>query len=258
VTMGSALYVAAEGGRGYRKRVLAWKHAKGLEGQSIGISFVLEPANLHGTEDVEHILRAADSLPHTPSLVVFDTLHRSMTGGDENSAQDIGMVMDRAGRLKRELGCSVLFIHHTRKDGTEERGSVSIRGSVDTHAEVRETDDGWRELACVKQKDFDEFAPLKFDLHATSDSCVVRTYESGREAKGLTPRQRDVLRALITFAKGATSAEWQTAANVPARTFYLARAGLANQGLVSEQEKGNSVRYSITETGRITLSAGPP
>lgn len=259
VTLGSSLYVAAEGGRGYRKRVLAWKHAKGLDGRSIPISFVLEPANLHGTEDVEHILRAADTLPQAPSLVVFDTLHRSMTGGDENSAQDIGMVMDRAGRLKRELGCSVLFIHHTRKDGDTERGSVSIRGSVDTHAEVRDSEDGGRELACVKQKDFDEFSPLKFDLKSTGDSCVILTHDPSHLAKGLTPRQRDVLRTLAsTFAKGATSAEWQTAANVPARTFYLARAAMVAAGFVSEQERGNSTRFSVTELGRFTLAAGSP
>lgn len=254
VTLGSALYVAAEGGRGYRKRVLAWKHAKSLDGQSIPISFVLEPANLHGTEDIEHILRAADTMPSAPTLVVFDTLHRSMTGGDENSAQDIGMVMDRAARLKRELGCSVLFIHHTRKDGDAERGSVSIRGSVDTHAEVRDSEDGGRELACVKQKDFDEFSPLKFDLKVVGDSCVILAHDPNIPTKGLTPRQRDVLRSLAMFGKGATSAEWQTSANVPARTFYLARSAMVAAGFASETERGNSMRYTVTEAGRIALA----
>jgi hypothetical protein len=258
VTAGPVLYVAAEGGRGYRKRVMAWKKAKLLEGTSIPVSFVLEPANLHGHEDVEHILRAADSLQEPPSLIVFDTLHRSMTGGDENSAQDIGLVMDRAARIRRELPGSVLFIHHTRKDGDTERGSVSIRGSVDTHAEVRETEDGWRELACIKQKDFDEFEPIKFDIRPYSDSCVIETFDPVRRAKGLTPRQRDVLRTLVTsFAKGTTSAEWQQTANVPLRTFYLVRGALVAQGLVSENEKGNSVRYQATEAGRVALAALP-
>lgn len=256
VTMGAVLYVAAEGGRGYRKRVMAWKDARFLTGRSINVSFVLEPANLHGVEDVEHILRAADSLREPPSLVVFDTLHRSMTGGDENSAQDIGLVMDRASRLRRELPASVMFIHHTRKDGDAERGSLSIRGSVDTLAQVRETDDDWRELVCEKQKDFDEFPPIKFDLRVQSESCVIRTYDPLRESKGLTPRQRDALRTLAAnFGKGATSQEWLKAAGIPERTFYLVRGALVAQGLVSELEKGNSTRYLVTETGRQTLSA---
>lgn len=259
VTQGSVMYVAAEGGRGYRKRVMAWKAAKLLTGTSIAVSFILEPANLHGTEDVEHILRAADTMPEPPSLIVFDTLHRSMTGGDENSAQDIGLLMDRAARLRRELPASVLFIHHTRKDGDTERGSISIRGSVDTHAEVRESEDGWRELVCVKQKDFDEFAPLKFDLRAYSESCVVQTFDPAREAKGLTPQQRNVLRTLVTtFAKGTASADWQKAAGIPERTFYHARAALVHQGFVSETERGNSVRYSATELGRVILAAAAP
>lgn len=255
---GPVLYVAAEGGRGYRKRVIAWKSARFVE-HSIEVSFILEPANLHGTEDVEHILRAADSLATPPSLVVFDTLHRSMTGGDENSAQDIGLLMDRAGRLRRELPASVLFIHHTRKDGDAERGSLSIRGSVDTLAQVRETDDDWRELVCEKQKDFDEFSPIKFDLRVQGESCVIRTFDPLRESKGLTPRQRDALRALNTnFGKGATSQEWLKVAGIPERTFYLVRGALVTQGMVSELEKGNSHRYLVTETGRQTLSAATP
>jgi hypothetical protein len=256
---GPVLYVAAEGGRGYRKRVMAWKDARFLTGTSIDVSFILEPANLHGAEDVEHILRAADSLNAPPSLVVFDTLHRSMTGGDENSAQDVGMLMDRAARLRRELPASVMFIHHTRKDGDTERGSLSIRGSVDTHCQVRETDDDWRELVCEKQKDFDEFTPLKFDLRVQGESCVIRTFDPLRESKGLTPRQRDALRTLLTnFGKGATSQEWLKAAGIPERTFYLVRGALVQQGMVSELEKGNSHRYLVTETGRQTLSSQSP
>lgn len=258
VTKGSTLYVAAEGGRGYRKRVVAWKTARMVAGISIPVSFVLEPANLHGTEDVEHILRAADTLHEPPSLVVFDTLHRSMTGGDENSAQDIGLVMDRAARIKRELGCSVLFIHHTRKDADAARGSVSIPGSVDTFAEVRDSEDGGRELACMKQKDFDEFDPIKFDLRVVGDSCVIQAHDPNRPTKGLTPQQRNALRTLHTFAKGATSTEWQKSAAIPERTFYHARNALVKQGFASESEKGNSMRYLVTESGRIALASEAP
>lgn len=258
VTKGSTLYVAAEGGRGYRKRVVAWKEARLLTGLSIPVSFVLEPANLHGAEDVEHILRAAESLPDLPSLVVFDTLHRSMSGGDENSAQDIGVVMDRATRIKRELGCSVLFIHHTRKDADAARGSVSIPGSVDTFAEVRDAEDGGRELACMKQKDFDEFDPIRFDLRVVGDSCVVQPHDPNRSTKGLTPQQRTALRTLQSFAKGATSTEWQKSAAIPERTFYHARNALVKQGFASENEKGNSMRYMVTESGRIALASEAP
>lgn len=259
VEKGPVLYVAAEGGRGYRKRVMAWKAARQLSGTSIEVFFILEPANLHGSVDIEHILSAADSLPFPPSLVVFDTLHRSMTGGDENSAQDVGLVMDRAAKIKRELQCSVLFNHHTRKDGDAERGSFAIRGSVETLAQVRDTEDGeWRELACEKQKDFDPFDPLKFDLRVQSDSCVVQTFDPLRAAKGLTPRQRDALRTLsANFSKGATSEEWRKVAGIPDRTFYLVRGALIAQGLVSELEKGNSTRFSVTESGRFALAAEP-
>jgi hypothetical protein len=38
---------------------------------------------------------------HRPALVVFDTLARSMVGGDENSARDMGQLIDGAEHVRQ-------------------------------------------------------------------------------------------------------------------------------------------------------------
>lgn len=64
------------------------------------------------------------------SLLVFDTL-RAAQDGDENSSQDMGLVM---GRLKeiRDAGFTILIIHHTpRANDRASKGSTAITDLAD-------------------------------------------------------------------------------------------------------------------------------
>lgn len=255
---GPVLYVAAEGGRGFRHRVIAWRSFHNVPDQDLWLKFILEPANLHGPDDVSHILRAADALgqqyQEAPCLIVFDTLARCMVGGDENSAQDVGLVIDRAERIKRETGASVKLVHHTRKDGDVERGSGALRGGVDTLCLAREDEDGGRILSCEKQKDADPFDPITFYLRPVGDSCVVSEHAPATRAHALTANQRAALKTLSDlFHKGATTTEWRGGSGLAERTFYRVRAWLVSQGYVSETDRGNAVRYAIAPSGHWAL-----
>lgn len=252
VRRGPVLYVAAEGGRGFRQRTIAWRTLHGVERADVELQFVLEPANLYGPDDVSHVLRACDQLPDAPALVVFDTLARCMVGGDENSAQDMGLVVDRADRVKRATGASVLLVHHSRKDGDTERGSIALRGAVDTLGSVREDEDtGGRVLACEKQKDAGAFDPIAFRLRVVGDSCAVAAPDPTDAADRLTPNGRKALETLVhTFPKGATATEWLRASGIADRTFYRVRAALVAQGYVSELDRGGHPRFTSTESGR--------
>jgi hypothetical protein len=256
ILYGPVLYVAAEGGRGFRHRVIAWRGHHRVSRDGLALSFVLEPVNLFGPDDISHILRVADLLPEPPRLIVFDTVARSMVGGDENSAQDMGLVIDRADRVKRETGSTVLLVHHSRKDGDVERGSGALRAGVDTLCLVKEDEEtGGRVLACEKQKDAEPFSPITFYLAPAGDSCVVSTHApSGR--KTLTRNQRDALRTLADCfpIHGATSSEWQKASSVAERSFYRIRPWLLRQQYVKEEPRGNSVRYYLEPRGKIALN----
>jgi hypothetical protein len=266
VQTGGVLYVAAEGSAGMRQRVTAWKEAHGFAGQPINAHFITEPANLMDGSDSDHVLRAVRALPHPPRLLVFDTLHRSMPGGEENSAKDVGVVINHLDRIRRLTGVTVLLVHHSRKESDTERGSTALRGAVDTMLLVREVD-GERSLLCEKQKDAEPFDEIRIDLQPTLDSCVVRL-TSAEAARSnhingkLTKHQLGALSALAHDfgAEGASATEWQRAAEgrgVAERTLYRVKQKLLSSGLVHEVSgKGPGKRFLVTATGHSSLTLG--
>jgi len=64
------------------------------------------------------------------SILIFDTL-RASQGGDENSSQDMAIVMERL-KMLREAGHTIILLHHTPK-GNEAiyKGSTAILDLVD-------------------------------------------------------------------------------------------------------------------------------
>ena len=126
--------------------------AKGL-----GIAPVDEISTLHfahrlgfsldSKEWVEYVRTLVEQ--HKVAFVVIDTLAKCMQS-DENSVQAVGNAIRAAERL-RSGECSVMFVHHTRKEdaklsngrhGTPEpdgdiRGSSALCGSYETHWAVR-------------------------------------------------------------------------------------------------------------------------
>lgn len=251
IRRGPVLYVVAEGQQGFRQRMLAWMHHYQMRDEELAIGFVTEPVNLFGADDVSHILRTADLLPEPPALIVFDTLARCMVGGDDNSSSDVGAVIDRGDRIRRETGGSVLFVHHAKKDGDVERGSTALRAGVDTLMLARNDEESGRVLACEKQKDADPFPDVTFYLTHVGDSAVVTDTEPNGP-KFLTPNQRKLLAALDLFSNGATSTEWLRASGVPDRSFYRVRQGLLTRRYVSESERS---RFFLQPMGKIAISS---
>ncbi len=76
---------------------------------------------------------------------------RSMVGGDENAARDVGLFIDNVDQVRRRYGAAALVVHHTGKDGKLERGSTALRGAADTLVALRPDDDELK-LTCEKQK----------------------------------------------------------------------------------------------------------
>ena len=74
----------------------------------------------------------ANEVPAQLDILILDTLHNASSGADENSAQDAGIVQATMRRLRDELGCTIILLHHAGKNGGKERGSSAIRASADT------------------------------------------------------------------------------------------------------------------------------
>ena len=173
VQQGSVVYLAAEGALGFKSRAAAWAKSHGI--RSIQHAhYVLDPINLMDLRSVEAFLRTLrDEMEDKPILVVIDTLARSMAGGDENETRDMSAVVTGLGRIQT-LGCSVLVVHHQghNDDAIRARGSSVLPAAADYMLRTAKTGRTVR-LECAKQKDAEEFTPLKFELKAYDRSAVL-------------------------------------------------------------------------------------
>ena len=66
-------------------------------------------------------------------------LSRCFIGGDEKQRLRYGNGDGACDDLRARTKALVALLHHTKKDGTVERGSSALRGAVDTISDVRKT-----------------------------------------------------------------------------------------------------------------------
>ncbi len=165
-----ALYIAAEGVRGFKLRVAAHAHRRGLTPENI--RFIAEVPLIMDPAHIRALLASFEKDDFEPGLIVVDTLARVALGADENNAKDMGRVVDGLDELKRQTGATVMVIHHTRKDGGSERGSSALRGAADAMIlceKVPSLDGAGVRLECAKMKDDEPFA----DIGATLEKVAL-------------------------------------------------------------------------------------
>ena len=251
---GDVVYVAAEGSAGIGRRLRAWKAAHGASGL-LGARFLPHPVQLRTSADVTgfvgELLGFGD---RRPSLVVVDTLARCFVGGDENSAKDMGVLVDAAERIRRETGAGVLLVHHTGKSGLEERGSSALRGAADTMLSLSEKS-GNLTLRCVKQKDAEPFGPVPLRLSRHIDSCTLEPATAGAPTRFLEGKGRECLQALLSTGGGGglRAGTWEKASGLSPTTFHRYRDELVSGGLVAH----DGTVYRLTDEGREALSRAP-
>jgi AAA domain len=178
VRAGPVLYVAAEGSAGLGARVEAW--VEGFRADPPG-RFRAYPDTVNLREAGQRDTLAEWATTDRPGLVVFDTLARSMVGGDENSARDMGELIDGAEQVRAASGATVLLVHHTTKDGTSIRGSSACRAPPIPSSRLRPTGD-W--LHCR--------APSRRMRHRSNRSgCGPSQSNSPRARRSCSGRSRD-------------------------------------------------------------------
>jgi phage/plasmid primase-like uncharacterized protein len=132
----NVVYLAGEGHQGLRGRIAAWKHHNSVTSLSMWLSQT--GCDLNTPDGYQLAAAHIRSLPHTPGVIVVDTLHRFLAG-DENSAQDAKTMLDACARLMHEFMCSVILVHHTgvNEDAQHRaRGSSAWRGALDIEISI--------------------------------------------------------------------------------------------------------------------------
>lgn len=208
------VYCALEGEGGIRLRAQAWEAHRGYKLPK-SMRFVLQPFKLTDPQDVRDLAAVVLDAGGRGGLVVLDTLNRAAPTADENSSQDMGLIIEAAKRLQALTDGLVLLVHHTGKDATKGlRGHSSLFAALDAAVEVSR--DGERRAWTVaKSKDGQDgdahpfrlqVEVLALDEHDDPvTSCVVVRDESAKDVQRVRiPRggnQKLVLEALRPMFK---------------------------------------------------------
>ena len=139
--------------------------------------------------------RQKDGEAGTLDVLIVDTLHSATAGADENSAQDMGQVLNAVKAASKALGCAVILVHHSNKAGTGERGSSAMRGAMDFMIEIKPTV-GKFAMECAKLKDAQAWKPQTFDLIELGDSARV-WWDEPSEIPNSTGKQSMALLATL-------------------------------------------------------------
>jgi hypothetical protein len=230
-TAGNVLYIAAEGAGGFSKRMRAWAY----KNTPIPAAFKILPGTVPITDAkaVADLILDVRSFGEPFDLIILDTLSRSMPGANENESKDMTAAVAAAEALQRDLGCTVVVLHHgVKQDGNapkSPRGHSSLVGALDTIIVCERSAGGDTvRVSCSKQKDVEEFRPLYLrrvivdlgvDAEGEAQSSLAFEVLSDEEqrirrgvqrATGLAPGQVKALRALWEGfgPRGATHSEW--------------------------------------------------
>lgn len=248
VTKGPGVYILAEGAYGSAPRVDAWaKHNQVYDlDKHAPITWIPSAVNLANALEAEAFTQFCEQREAT--WVVVDTFARCAVGVDENSARDVGLVIDNVERLKARTGACIMLVHHSGKDASSgARGSSALRAAVDTEIEVKATDEAVT-VKVTKQRNAAELPPFKLTVQSVDDSCVLVPYRTpdGATLTDTSNAILDVLRR-IEVPGGVATSVWLKSTTVADSTFYDHRRRLLDLGLVVNIGSDRAPKYLTAE-----------
>lgn len=246
---GRVLYVIAEGVSGIGARLDAWQQHHRLYDleRYAPISWLPRAVNLTDRMEVAAFADIASRIE--PDLVVFDTLARCSIGAEENSARDMGILVDHLDAIRRKTGACILSIHHSGKDAASgARGSSALRAGMDTELEMATGDP--LVLKVRKQKDAAESAPLNLAPITVAESCVLLPSKQVTQGSEIGAGAGETLAVLTEIAVpgGIAPGAWLKAAQKPERSFYRHVHQLLSRGLIHNLGTDARPRYEPTQT----------
>lgn len=202
VRQGVVIYIAGEGLGGLALRIKAMRQEYDIPPDA---PFYVRPKAVNFREPqavAELIAIARQTAAGRPiAMVVIDTLARAMPGVDENSAQEVGLVIASCDLVKEELRCAVAPIHHTGKDQERGmRGSNAIHGAVDTTLRIKAAGERRIQMINEDQKDGEPAPPMTFQMKEVSTgfrSSLVPVLEEAAPL-GRPPSEQPDAQELLT------------------------------------------------------------
>ena len=242
VTEGPVLYVIAEGVSGMGKRKRAWEEQAQCRMQ---VQFLPVPVQIGASRDRIPFVELAAGIK--PVLIVFDTQARVSVGLDENSAKDMGVLVNAAEEIRKATGACVLFVHHESRAGENLRGSTALEGAAATR--IRVAKDG--PLVCLtnpKQKDAAEADRIDLALKPAGSSAVIVSPD--RETIGLPDAEKRVMATFReTFGEtiAVSRSDIMEASRLTKSTCCRALKTLVADGLLTNVGTAKRPMYQLPE-----------
>jgi RecA-family ATPase len=173
---GKVLYCLGEGIRSLRYRIESWCLAHPTADVSLleeNLVVIAKTPHLLEPYDASALLNTVSDMGEV-SLLIIDTLARALVGGDENSAQDVGLAINVCDRVRDTTGAATLLVHHTSAEGSKTRGSTALPGASD--AMIKMTKDDIQHvitLTCYKMKDGEPFKQQFYSLEQYGHSAAL-------------------------------------------------------------------------------------
>lgn len=243
---GHVVYLPLEGLAGYSARWEAWKlhHRKSTE----RLYFYTESVDFMQSVQVDMLIE--DLEPLQPRMVIIDTVARSMPSGDENSTKDMNAFIGQIDRFRAALGCGVLLVHHTGKDG-KMRGSSALYAACDSVLFVQSYPD-----RIAVHNEYDKGGKNKYQKEAASLFLALRPIDvqiAGENVKSavlvdaaqmiqdeseINSNQIMILEALDNTSEGMSIRELSEYTEIPTSSLYRHIESLVNRHIVFRTQNG--------------------
>jgi hypothetical protein len=195
---GRVVYIAAEGGGGFRNRLQAYEQHYQVKLDEVPLGIIHATPNFLQKADAIDVAKAVVAFGKA-DVVIVDTFAQVIPGANENAAEDIGKALAHCRGIHNATGAVVVLVHHAGKDPSKgARGWSGLRAAADAEIEVVRTPVG-RMLRVSKQKDGIDGREWGFDLEVVQigmdedgdviDSCVVKEAEIPTTGR-LDPKKR--------------------------------------------------------------------
>jgi hypothetical protein len=221
VKQGRVVYVVAEGGGGFSKRLRAYEIEHQVNHVGVPLGIIHAAPNLIERGDAVEVCKQIVTWGGA-DVVVVDTFAKTIVGGNENAGEDVGRALANCNGLHRATGAVVVLIHHAGKDASKgARGWSGLKAAADAEIEVLRMPAGQRLMRTSKQKDGEDGLAWGFDLKSVpvgmnedgdvETSCVVReadlpaVRQVGDLGRKLGKWEKHVVAAIDVLAKDQTA-----------------------------------------------------
>ena len=230
------------------------------------------PASLMNEESARAVTDAISTLCNqhgAPRLIVIDTFARNMGDGDENSNADVGLFINRIDKMRAEIGCAILLVHHSGHAATDRaRGASALLAAMDTAFRLEKTGVGMT-MTHIKSKESELNPPLALELEQVTlpgwldangdemNSAVVvaGTADAGVSSVRLSPSEQQALDIFLeaTRTYGHLSSDGRLAGLTGEiwRREYYAKFPSKKQGTV--KTAFGRARVRLVEVGYLGL-----